>query len=309
MKVIAPGKVLFTGAYAVIEGAPAIVIAVDRYAKADSTARIASPSAEIRAAFGSELAPKVDSMPLYESGTKIGLGSSAAALAAALGADAASRGEDLLNRATRDRLFEQARAAHAAGQKGGSGVDIAASIYGGVNRYQVAKDGTANIEPFALPESLVFSVYWSGVSARTVDLRAAVDALRSQSSVVWNAIFRDLSGESFAACDALAAGDVPKFILAATRFEMALAKLGDAANAPIVPPSFRALNAIAQRESAVFFPSGAGGGDIGIFLGTRCESVTFKEEAKHLDMRRIPLHIDSLGVRVVSSRSPSAKVN
>ena len=47
MKVIAPGKVLFTGAYAVIEGAPAIVIAVDRYAKADSTARIASPSAEM----------------------------------------------------------------------------------------------------------------------------------------------------------------------------------------------------------------------------------------------------------------------
>jgi len=34
VRIIAPGKLVLTGAYAVLEGAPAIVVAVDRYAVA-----------------------------------------------------------------------------------------------------------------------------------------------------------------------------------------------------------------------------------------------------------------------------------
>jgi len=70
VNVIAPGKLVLTGAYAVLEGAPAIVAAVDRYAVVDTQ----SPG-------------KVDVRSLHdEAGQKLGLGSSAASLVASFGA-------------------------------------------------------------------------------------------------------------------------------------------------------------------------------------------------------------------------------
>ena len=65
-----PGKLVLTGAYAVLEGAPAIVVAVDRYAVADTSRAAASPPAEVRAAFGADRAPEVDVSALQDAGAK-----------------------------------------------------------------------------------------------------------------------------------------------------------------------------------------------------------------------------------------------
>src|ERR1700723_1637129 len=95
MKVIAPGKVLLFGAYSVLEGTKALVVAVDRYAVADTEHLAPSSSREVRAAIGDEPAPALDLTSLHQAGEKLGLGSSAAALVATLGARAAERGRDL----------------------------------------------------------------------------------------------------------------------------------------------------------------------------------------------------------------------
>src|SRR5215472_10009477 len=147
MRAMAPGKLLLTGAYAVLEGAPAIVTAVDRYAVADANQTDEKPPLEVRAAFGEDHpAPRADVRALRdETGRKLGLGSSAAALVASLGARALARGEDLRSPIVRALIFRAARAAHARAQGGGSGVDVAASVHGGMLRYSIDSNGHATV--------------------------------------------------------------------------------------------------------------------------------------------------------------------
>ena len=71
MRAAAPDKLLLTGAYAVLEGAPAIVVAVDRYAIAD-TSREQVASIEVREALRNDAGPFVDATPLHDGASKIG---------------------------------------------------------------------------------------------------------------------------------------------------------------------------------------------------------------------------------------------
>ncbi len=82
----APGKLVLSGAYAVLSGAPAIVAAVDRYVTADSARPASFLTPEVRAAIGDQPAPWFNADDLRENGEKLGLGSSAAILVASLAA-------------------------------------------------------------------------------------------------------------------------------------------------------------------------------------------------------------------------------
>jgi phosphomevalonate kinase len=297
MRIAAPGKVLLTGAYAVLEGAPALVLAVDRYAIAD-TASEDRATHEVREALGRDRGPRVDVTALHDGGAKLGLGSSAAGLVATLGAIRAERGDDLSSPAVRAALFADARAAHERAQRGGSGVDVAASVYGGTLSYT---RGEA-ITPVSLPTGIVWSVLWSGTSARTSDLRARVDALRVRDERAWKARSLPLADASRAAARACSSDDADAFLSAASAFASALAALGQAADAPIVPPSFAALAALATAEAATFFPSGAGGGDVGVHLGRAAPSERFLSKAKELAMHPLGLAVDRAGVHRLESR-------
>lgn len=274
MNVVAPGKLVLTGAYAVLEGEPAIVVAVDRYA----VAAIDAPD-------------RVDSSALCDAeGHKLGLGSSAAYRVAAEGARAAARGEDLRDAAVRDRIFRAVRDDHARSQNGGSGADVAASVYGGTLCYRVA-GGAPSIAPVALPADVVLAVFWSGTSARTSDLRARVDAMPAAAR---REAFAPLAAASRDAAASLTSGDArgPRFMNAARAFGHALAQLGRAADAPIVPPAFTELGALAEGEGAAFYPSGAGGGDVAVWLGAVPPSPAFVARAEALSMRRLAMGID-----------------
>src|SRR5262245_37809403 len=128
----APGKVVISGAYAVLEGAPAIVAAVDRYVTADARRTADAVTPEVRAALGNRDAPAFDARALRRGDNKLGLGSSAAILVASLGAVALRDLGPLSDDALAAQVFEPALAAHRAAQGGGSGIDVAASTYGGV---------------------------------------------------------------------------------------------------------------------------------------------------------------------------------
>jgi phosphomevalonate kinase len=294
MKVRAPGKVLLTGGYAVLDGAPAIVAAVDRYAVADGERLASSSAPEVRAAFGSEPAPEVDVRALHdEAGHKLGLGSSAAAVVAAIGWRVAARGEDPRLPLVRARVFRAARAAHARVQAGGSGVDIAASVHGGVLRYCVSAQG-ASLHTLEPPPDLVTAVYFSGRSARTSELRARVDRARARDPKP--AVFADLRVCAQRAADAFSS-NVRDFVAAARDFGAALDALGRMADAPIVPPEFLELAEVAASEGAAFLPSGAGGGDVAVWLGTASPSSSFAALAQARAMNLLPLELDRGGVR------------
>lgn len=297
MKVVAPGKILVFGAYAVLEGGDALVAAVDRYAVADTERFAPSSAREVRAAIGDDPAPAVDVSALYENGTKLGLGSSAAALVATLGVRARARGADLADPAVRATLFADARRAHAEAQGGGSGVDVAASTFGGALFYRM--DPAADPASFAaeLPEGLALEVFWSGQSARTSHLLERVRTFARSDRRLYDRTIERLAGASSAGRSACLDGDVGAFVRAGTQTAAALAQLGRLADAPIVPLPFADLALLAEQEGAAFYPSGAGGGDVGVWLGRAPASPSFVDHARGVGMSRLEIGLDRAGVR------------
>lgn len=153
MRARAPGKLVLSGAYAVLYGAPALVVAVDRYVVADSEREPSFRAPEVLAALARDPRlsqrepPHFDASALRSGGRKLGLGSSAAITAASIAALVLSRdagwevagarseyaalAAQPADGALAARVFPAALGAHRAAQPGGSGVDVAAACFGG----------------------------------------------------------------------------------------------------------------------------------------------------------------------------------
>ncbi|HEY5645642.1 MAG TPA: hypothetical protein VIS76_06870 [Pseudomonadales bacterium] len=313
----APGKAVIWGEYAVLAGAPALVMAVNRYARAAVTlegdrwqirstgfesemsvsaraldamnpANADGAAAVVRsalAALGNPPLPPgaritTDTTAFHERGDKLGIGSSAAictAVCAAL-ADAFSL------------PFERsvAQAAHQFLQgRAGSGLDIAAACEGGLLRFQ---SGAAS--PFLWPENLHYRFFWVGHSAKTTDHLAKFGAWRAAGTT-------GPLDELGKACEALFAhpglGSFRDYVRQLKSLDR-VAKLGiyDAAHAR--------LDELASHAQVVYKPCGAGGGDIGIAVGddaARLESLhTLAVQESFLPLN---LEIAAHGVHRISS--------
>lgn len=157
MKASAPGKMMVSGEYAVLEGAPAIVTAAQTRAIVrleesphdlqHVAAGLNAPTprypeaAHARAQAERRLgvipgALVVDVSALRRDGQKLGLGSSAATAAASAALVHAWHGRDLDDPAVRDEVFEDAYLGHMSVAPQGSGADVAAAVLGGVVRFQ-----------------------------------------------------------------------------------------------------------------------------------------------------------------------------
>jgi phosphomevalonate kinase len=295
MKAFAPGKLVLTGAYAVLEGAPAIVVATTRGAFTDGARAALTATPEVRAAMGDLTAPHYDASSMFVGARKLGLGASAAILVASLAVREAEKGVDLSSPAVRDALFARARAAHAEAQGGGSGVDVAASVYGGVLRY--TRSAHAHVK---LPSATQLSVFACATSARTAELRSQVDALALTNPTVHASCLSELSAIAADAAVAVERDDHDAFVAAVARTSRGLARLGAASGAPIVPRGFDRLSDLAAEEGAALCVAGAGGGDVAAFVGREAPSPSFIERAHVLGLFPLDLEIDEKGVRIAS---------
>ncbi len=303
MKTFAPGKLVLTGAYAVLEGAPAVSVAVSRGALVDSERIALAATIEVAAALGEGApAPHADASSMFVGTRKLGLGASAAILVASIGAVEAAAGADLLACDVRTRIFARAKEAHAVAQSGGSGVDVATSVFGGAIRYTIG----APVEAVVLPAGLVLTVFACGTSARTSELRAQIDAMGAANPTVHRSCLAELIAVANDAAEAVAQGSADRLVAALRRTARSLDRLGVAADVPIVPAGFDALEAIALREHASFTVSGAGGGDVAVFLGRAAPSIAFLEHAHSLGLFVLPLSLDDAGVRRATSDPPRA---
>ncbi len=318
----APGKVVLSGEYAVLDGAPAIVIAVNRRARVtirrlDSEPhRVTAPglaAAERRFTVRSgafdwqdgltpwalleccwqavsfeapgPLAFRLDTLAFRDSasGRKIGIGSSAALVAALCTAlrSITPGGCD---------LWQAAISAHRNFQLGkGSGIDVAASFSGGVIEFH---KGELSTEQRRWPDGLRYAILWSGVEADTAariarlagaDTRSSRGALADVSSKVASAW---QGGSADAVLDCLVS-----YVATLERFS-ADHGLGvfDAGHAE--------LAGMARRRGLVYKPCGAGGGDIGIVLGTDAGAIeTFVGLAAGRGFTETGLSIDNDGAR------------
>lgn len=294
----APGKIVLSGAYSVFEGAPALVASVDRYVIARSDRSADRITDEVACAIEAGVIPGAawfDASALRRGDRKLGLGSSAAILVASIAASLPARVEsdEDLQRA----VFAPALAAHRAAQGGGSGVDVAASVHGGVIRCTLAEKGALTVARHDLPPGAVIVVFSSPVAASTRDLLARVHDLASRDRAAYDHhIDRAAAGARAAA----AAERTSELVSAVSDQIDALGALGAAAGAAILTDPVQDLRAPAAAEGAAFGPSGAGGGDIAIFIGNSSPSPDFLARARALELDPLPLTIGVRGVHLVA---------
>lgn len=248
MRIEVPGKIVLIGEYAVLDGAPAIVAAIDRGVACDiepcPTFSIETPGDDRFARAGLRAAHAPPARYVFSdwrpgpTAAKMGIGGSAAATVAAVRAAHACRRE---NAAPAD-IFCLARQIHHEVQGSGSGLDVAASSYGGVIRFQT--DG--RIECAAAPP---FCVVHTGVAAATAPRVERYLAHASRQSFVQ----RSAQAVERFVRDPIGAVHAVTSLLRST---------ADAAGFSYWSAAIEHLVTLAAQHGGAAKPSGAGGGDI-----------------------------------------------
>jgi phosphomevalonate kinase len=291
----APGKAVIWGEYAVLAGAPAMVMAVDRYAECQiepggevwscqalgfndqvevSADQLLSASVPMHGAAAPiavasqtlELTSipagarvQLDSRAFFAEShpdRKLGIGSSAAICTAACAAMAELSGNSL--------SFEQALHAHRQMQQAqGSGIDVAAAYYGGVLRFSEGK-----ATPTQWPQALCYRFIWTGVSAKTTSHLQTFSQWRSAGDT------RALDNLANACAALFVQADMDSL----RDYVEQLKKLDRTAGLGIYSEPHKQLDRLAIEHQLVYKPCGAGGGDIGIVFGN------LEQHQNHLDL-------------------------
>lgn len=301
----APGKLVLSGAYAVLEGAPAIVAAVDRYVTADASRTASFVTPEVAAALedrGASRAPFFDARELRDpaNGQKLGLGSSAAIVTASLAALELTCDPLLDAAALAARVFAPALAAHRRAQGGGSGIDVAASTWGGVLRFRRGDraDDLPTATSTTLPPRLSLTVWSSRGAASTAEMLGKIAAFREAHPAECRSLFTRLSTAAESAADATSA---PRYIAACREQLDRFVELGRRSGAPIVSPEMQAFDEAISHEGALILPSGAGGGDVVLLLSNGPPSDVGASAARRFGFEPLSLSLGAEGVHAASA--------
>jgi phosphomevalonate kinase len=322
----APGKLVILGEYAVLSGAPALVMAVARHSRAsiapspDRRCHLETRLAAVERLVSEPGAPTgvalvdavggaagigpppwralLDSSEFFEGPTKLGLGSSAAALCAWAGAWSAfvqARGVPV-PALTVPYLIEL----HRAFQRGaGSGLDVAASFTGGVIRYQLDAGRLPHIGSVRLPNSVGFAGIFAGSSASTPALVARYHAWGAADPSAAAGMLQALGGVAAAACKAAEEGDGDAFLAAVAEYGARLESLGRAMQADIVTSEHRRIGLAARKFGVVYKVSGAGGGDLGVAMSAHQDRMAaFTGAVAGMGFKIVELTIDQHGLVV-----------
>lgn len=298
-----PGKLFLSGEYAVLRGAPAIACAVDRYvdvrfladggAEEPESADWRESARRVLRRHGFDAGPaerplQIDSRALYtDEGVKLGLGSSAAVAVGITALLLASIGP-LPGLAAQSRI---ATDLHRARQgPGGSGVDVAASLRGGV----IAVAGE-RVDQLRWPDGLLCAVFWTGRDAATGEaiarFRTALDGgaltAADELSLAAAEVRRAWTRGAGAALDAL------------QHYATAWRELDRVAGIGIYSRPHRRLERMALAADCVYKPSGAGGGDCGVaFSADPARLDSLRESARRGGYTPLNLDLGVAGSRV-----------
>lgn len=301
VKVRAPGKAILVGEYAVLEGAPAVSTAVDRFVEVTVGATAAPASGPFVAAAravvakylgaAADVALTIDSTQLYVGARKLGLGSSAAVTTATVAALVSAAGRVLPDPA---ELFALVDEAHQLAQvEVGSGVDVATAIAGGVVRFSRRPFA---LDLVALPAALRLTFVDIGASASTPQLVATVRRWRDRDAAGYRTVIDRLAA---AAGDFSSAPHAAGAIAAAHDAYTGMVELGHRADAPIAIPPFVQLAAIARAHGAASKPSGAGGGDLAVLFSDGDEAThQLRAAITHAGFSILDLAANAAGVSV-----------
>jgi phosphomevalonate kinase len=331
-RVKVPGKMLIAGEYAVLEpNQKAVVMAVNRYVSAyvepsrqnqlslpqlgledvtwdqniqfnllDPRLNFIQNSIKVVQQYLSENSITLEPFRLRikseldstETGKKYGLGSSAAVVTAVVSAILMMY-EDKLEPITLDKVFKLAALAHIKTQKSGSGVDIAASVYGGLLVYssfqqdwvlnELNKGGSLNelirkqwphlsVRTINTPSHLTLCVGWTKEPASTALMIKKAQYFKFSHPHEYNQFLRESSIAVSHFIQGLDQIEDNLILSGLTENRKALLRFAEKAGITIETPKLKDLCSIANRFGSGK-SSGAGGGDCGIALIKNKESI------------------------------------
>jgi len=350
IRVSAPGKMILIGEYAVLEGAPALVYAVERRAVVQTRQlrgnefSVQAPSLGIakqpfviapsggvrfdprlerstvkrldffrkifeviyqylkeRGSVLPALALNLDTNAFYSQvlKSKYGFGSSAALTVALVKTLFAAVGRN----ADAEEIFRVAlRVHHQAQGNLGSGIDIAASNFGGILLYERTLQAHAplkipqRVQPW--PEMNIVPV-WSGHSASTREMVRGVRKLQEENPTLYEQIMHRLMEISIEGCRAFRRKDSAGFLQAAADFYTALDKLGRQSAMPIISDEHRKIKELVHSAGAVYKPSGAGSGDIGLAFSNNPAAVKrLRQKLREHGIRLLDIELAQSGVSI-----------
>jgi phosphomevalonate kinase len=323
-----PGKAVISGEYAVLVGAPAIAVALDRRAvvKVESVVGDYHVISTPGFATGSWRfsTNEVGEIRWHDELPEGGLTLVEAAFAAADFDDRESKFFSIDTRAFADdstcyklglgssaaaisalvavlcelgeqefALGETALAAHANFQSGlGSGVDIATSLAGGVIEYRMGD--AANMVRHAWPDDLFYAILWSGRPASTQARVSKFDQSNSNHSSVSALVAAASDVANVWACQ-----QSTNILASLGAYTESLLQFNLVHGLGIFDAGHEGLYATSISTDVLYKPCGAGGGDIGIALSLDAFALLdYVAEAEKLGFRELSVAMDSNGVVV-----------
>lgn len=187
--------------------------------------------------------------------------------------------------------------AHWQSQNGrGSGLDVASSALGGLIRFE-ARSGVPDVQRVDWPRGVGALAVWTGASADTRDYIARFDAWRAGTVPPPLGALIDAARTTVAALP-----DSNAFVRELRTFAARLRDFDVAAALGIHSPAHRRLESLAG-DAVVYKPSGAGGGDLGIACAFDTSALaTFAARATAEGFLAMPLEVQQDGVQVSIDR-------
>ncbi len=249
---------------------------------------------------------------------KIGFGSSAAAVVAAVAAVLAFHGKDI--KKSKDIIYKLSSIAHYYAQgKVGSAFDIAASTYGGVFVYtrfdynwlnEGMKKGNIretvrqkwpgfSVEELKIPENFTLLVAWTKESAYTSAMVKQMSSFKEQNPEEYKRLYGSITALVRELVIAWKKEDSKKIYELLNKNEEFLRELGQMSGVNIETKELKALSELAGRAGAAGKLSGAGGGDCGIavcFDNATAEKI--RQLWKKAGLHVLDVAIDRNGIRI-----------
>ncbi len=252
-----------------------------------------------RALHHSELLLDTDGFFHNNRSIKLGLGSSAALTVALVASLIAGSGQISFDN---DQLFHTAMRAHRAAQGNvGSGIDIAASVYGGILSYRInpeAKDLRPEINRLAFPQNLFLLPVWVGKASSTSQFVKMFNDFKLNNKKKFSLIVNEMKSVAEIGSLAFQGQKISEFLDSIRLYNLLMQKLGDEIGAPIVTDEHLKMANLAAEMGVVYKPSGAGGGDIGIcFADSKTLFSDLKDSIKKAGFEPLDLTFEPNGLQ------------